>query len=259
MRLKLFLPLLTVLTAILSGNANAAKPAIYEIRIYHIMDKKQEATVEHYLKNALLPALDRIGIRDVGVFTPVVNDTVAGRRIYVFIPFRSVKEFTGISRRLEKDREYLSAGTAYFNAPFDQVPYRRMETILLEAFSHMPQPKVPQLDNDRQTRVYELRSYEAPTEKLFANKVHMFNEGGEVALFDRLGFNAVFYGSVLSGSRMPNLMYMTTHESMEAREKNWKAFGSDPEWKKLSAMDYYKNNVSKIDIVFLRATEYSRI
>jgi hypothetical protein len=36
--------------------------------------------------------------------------------------------------------------------------------------------------------------------------------GGEVPLFVRLGFNAVFYGEVIVGSHMPNLMYMTTFE-----------------------------------------------
>jgi hypothetical protein len=45
----------------------------------------------------------------------------------------------------------------------------------------------------------------------------MFNEGGEIELFKRLNFNAVFYASVISGSRMPNLMYMTSYESKADR------------------------------------------
>ena len=87
----------------------------------------------------------------------------------------------------------------------------------------------------------------------------MFNEGGEVNLFNRLGFNAVFYGEVLAGSRMPNLMYMTSFEDKASRDEHWKAFGADPEWKKLSADPLYKNNVSKIDIAFLHPTDYSDI
>ena len=87
----------------------------------------------------------------------------------------------------------------------------------------------------------------------------MFNEGGEVTLFKRLGFNAVFYGEVLSGSRMPNLMYMTTFENQASRDEHWKAFSNDPEWKKLSSMPEYQNNVSKINIYFVYPTEYSDI
>jgi fructose/tagatose bisphosphate aldolase len=75
----------------------------------------------------------------------------------------------------------------------------------------------------------------------------------------QLGFNAVMYGSVISGSHMPNLMYMTTFEDMPSREEHWKTFGNDPEWKKLSAMEKYQNNVSKIDIVFMHPTDYSGI
>lgn len=85
----------------------------------------------------------------------------------------------------------------------------------------------------------------------------MFNEGGEITLFKRLNFNAVFYASVISGSRMPNLMYMTSYENKADRDEHWKSFGSSPEWKILSAMPEYKNNVSKNEQIFLRTTSYS--
>ena len=53
----------------------------------------------------------------------------------------------------------------------------------------------------------------------------MFNEGGEIDLFKRLDFQAVFYADVLSGSRMPNLVYMVVFENAATREEHWKAFG----------------------------------
>ncbi|HEX8350242.1 MAG TPA: NIPSNAP family protein, partial [Hymenobacter sp.] len=106
---------------------------------------------------------------------------------------------------------------------------------------------------------YELRSYESSTEKLHVNKVKMFNKGGEIKLFKRLGFNTVFCGRVLAGSHMPNLMYMTTFENKAARDEHWKAFSADPEWKTLSAMPEYKNNVSKNEQKFFYPVEYSDI
>jgi hypothetical protein len=121
----------------------------------------------------------------------------------------------------------------------------------------MPSLAKPQLTGPKTDNVYELRSYEGYTEKIFRNKVDMFNKGDEVGLFKRLGFNAVFYSEVLAGSRMPNLMYMTSFNNKAARDEHWKAFGSDPAWKKLSSDPNYQHNVSKIDITFLRATEYS--
>jgi hypothetical protein len=85
----------------------------------------------------------------------------------------------------------------------------------------------------------------------------MFNKGGEVTLFKRLGFNAIFYGEVIAGASMPNLMYMTSFENRKSRDEHWKAFVDDPEWKKLSARKEYQNNVSKIDITFLVPAAYS--
>jgi len=38
---------------------------------------------------------------------------------------------------------------------------------------------------------------------------------------------------------MPNLTYMLTYVNMAAHDKNWGAFGSDPEWKKLSSTPGY--------------------
>jgi hypothetical protein len=113
------------------------------------------------------------------------------------------------------------------------------------------------LKGSRKDRVYELRSYESATELIYQNKMDMFNAGGEVTLFDRLGFNAVFYGEVIAGPVMPNLMYMTTHKNQEKRDENWKMFSNAPEWKAMKSLDKYQNNVSHIDIYFLYPTEYS--
>jgi hypothetical protein len=56
---------------------------------------------------------------------------------------------------------------------------------------------------------------------------------------------------------MPNLMYMTTFNSKEEREKHWAAFSNDTYWKTLSAKAEYQHNVSKADIFFLFPTDYS--
>jgi hypothetical protein len=113
------------------------------------------------------------------------------------------------------------------------------------------------LTSAKNERVYELRSYESATEDLYRNKVEMFNEGGEITLFKRLNFNAVFYAEVISGKRMPNLMYMTTFDNMQSRDAHWKTFVDDPEWKKLSTMPNYQHNVSKADIMLLKPESYS--
>jgi len=238
----------------------APKREYYEIKVYTITSKAQEDRVERFLKDAYLPALHRAGISKVGVFKPVEADTVNyGKKIFLLTPLTSLEQFGKISETLQKDKQFETSGADYINARFDDLPYSRLESILLYAFSGMPQMEVPKHSTPVGERIYELRSYEGHTEKIFKNKVKMFNDGDEVGLFKRLGFNAVFYAEVVAGSRMPNLMYMTTFPNKASRDEHWKAFSADPQWKTLSGMSEYKNNVSKIDIFFLHPTEYSDI
>lgn len=241
--------------------SQASKPNLYQLKIFHLKDKGQEERLDKYLQNAYLPALHRAGISKVGVFKPTENtdaNTPAPTEplVYVFVPFSSADQMLKLDEKLAKDKQYTAAGKEYIDAAHDNPLYNRYETVLLEAFAGMPGVKSPNLKAAPQDRVYELRSYEAATDKLHLNKVAMFNNG-EIDIFDRLGFNPVFYGRVLAGSKMPNLMYMTTFESKEERDKHWKAFGEDPAWKKLSAMPEYANNFLRADIHLLRPTDYS--
>lgn len=240
-----------------SAFSAAPKREYYEIRIYTFKDKSQEDKIDKFLKDAYLPAMHRAGIAKVGVFKPVETDTTYGKRIYVLIPYTSMDQFTKLPDVLQKDKQYAATGTEYLDAPYDNPPYTRMQSILLQAFSGHPQLEVPKLATPAAERVYELRSYEGHTEKIFKNKVQMFNDGDEVGLFKRLGFNAVFYGEVIAGSRMPNLMYMTTFENQESRDAHWKSFSSDPQWKTLSVRPEFQHNVSKNVQTFLRPTAYS--
>ncbi len=254
---SLSLLFLLLVIAASETKASGIKPEFYQIKIYHFKDSVQENTLDTYLKNALLPALHRAKISTIGVFKPIANDTVADKLLYVFMPLKSTEQLLTIEKQLEEDKEYQTAGSDYINANYKNPSYTRMETILLRAFPLMPFMQKPGLKSPLNEHIYELRSYESATEKLYRNKVQMFNEGGEIPLFKRLDFNAVFYAEVITGSHMPNLMYMTSFENKAERDAHWKTFSADPEWKTLSAMPEYKNNVSHIDIVFLRAAAYS--
>ncbi len=245
------------LFVLISSFVSAQKREFYQIITYKLKDNTQQATVDAFLKNAYLPALHKAGIKNIGVFKPVETDTTYGKRIHVLIPFTSLDQFLKISDKLNEDATYLANGKEYIEAPYTNPPYVRMESTLLRAFTGMTKMATPALTGPRSERVYELRSYEGHTEKIYRNKVEMFNKGDEVGLFKRLGFNAVFYAEVISGSKMPNLMYMTTFENQASRDEHWKAFSADPQWKQLSAMPEYQHNVSKNTQYFLRPTDYS--
>lgn len=250
-----FLLLLLVLAH--PAQSNPPGREYYEIRVYHLENAGQQKAIDQYLEQALLPGLHRTGIGKVGVFKPVGMDTSSAPRIIVLIPYPSLNAMEQVNDKLNKDKRYITAAAAYINAAHNEAPYKRIEKIVLKAFSGMPVMQVPKLSAPQSENIYELRSYEGATEKRYTSKLKMFNEGDEIGLFDRLGFNAVFYGEVLAGSAMPNLMYMTSFDSKASRDEHWGKFREDPQWKKISAMPEYQNTVSHSDIYLLHATAYS--
>ncbi len=230
---------------------------IYQLTIYKYNTTEQEVILNNYCKDALLPTLHKIGYKNIGVFKSVANDTAVEKVMMIYLPITSLKKHLKLQKKLLEDKMYNTLGATYLNADYKNPPYSRQETILMQAFTLSPKMNLPNLKSAKKDRVYELRSYESATEKIFANKVHMFNEDDEIAIFKNINANAVFYAEVIAGSKMPNLMYLTCYENKTDRDEHWKSFGNHPAWKNLSAKPEYKNNVSHIDIYFLQPMEYS--
>jgi hypothetical protein len=249
--------LLFFMISVQSFSQDKNKREFYQVTVYHYTTSEQEQIIDQYLEKAWLPALHRMRISDIGVFAPVTNDTATDKRIYVVVPLQSLDALTKIPATLAKDKNYQAEASAYLDASYDKAPYQRMESILLQAFTKAPKMQRPALKGSMDQRIFELRSYESATEKIFANKVKMFNEGNEISIFRRLHFNAIFYGEVMAGGRMPNLMYMTSFENMDDRNAHWKSFSADAEWKTVSSLPEYQHNVSHIDIILMHPKPYS--
>ncbi len=251
---SLFIPVLLALCVSLSVGA-APKREFYQLKIYHLKDDNQKGRLETYLKQAYLPALHRAGISKVGVFTPA---TQADSLVYVLIPFKSLEQFISLPDRLAKDSQYAAAGQDYINTEFNNPIFSRFESVLMESFAGMPSLVMPKLTSPASERIYELRNYEAATEKLHENKISQFNNG-ELDIFKRLGFNTIFCGQVKAGAKLPSMMYMTSFENKAERDAHWKAFSADAGWKALNAKPEYAHNFLRADIYLLHPTAYSEI
>jgi len=249
--------ILAVLLFATTQFASAAGRDFYQIQVYRLNNKAQETRTDNFLKMAYLPALHRAGIKSVGVFKPIPSDTISGNQIIVWLPLTSLEQLDKLQSTLRADGAYQRDGADFLNSAFDNVPFQRKESILLKAFPEAPAFVIPRHKTKPADRIYELRSYEGPAENLFRQKVKMFNEGGEIKLFKSLDFNAVFYAEVISGSTMPNLMYLTTFADMTAHDSHWNAFRDHPDWKKLSAKSEYQHTVSKSVKLLLYPTDYS--
>jgi hypothetical protein len=243
-------------TASFASNAmRKAALTFYELRIYTLTNNTQQKLIEDYYHNAAIPALNKLDVGHVGVFTEL--KPVAQTKVYVLIPYKSMEHFENVTAKLESDSTYQNQGQAYLNAPATAPAYERIESSLLKAFPYMPKMEVPL----NAPRIFELRQYQSASENAGKKKIEMFNDKGEIDIFKRLGFKPVFWGETMIGSARPNLTYMVTFDDMAAHEARWKAFGSDPEWKKLSAMPEYANAliISKINATFLVPTAFSQI
>jgi len=230
----------------------------YELRRYHLLRGPQVKLAADFFGGALVPALNRLGISPVGVFDVEIGPESPA--VYVLIPSASVETLLTVEFRLNRNDDYLKAGAAFLNAPAQQPAYVRMESSLMVAFEGMPRLKVPPATAEHRARMFELRTYESPTDQDHVRKVEMFNSG-EFDVFDKAGFWQVFYGDTLIGSRMPNLTYMLCFEDLADRSRKWEAFRSAPEWKKLSSLPRYtfEEIVSNITNIILKPAPYSQI
>jgi hypothetical protein len=117
---------------------------------------------------------------------------------------------------------------------------------------------LPPSSAEKKPWIFELRTYQSPSESKGINKVQMFNSG-EVPLMQEVGLCPVFFSQTLVGPQMPNLVYMVSGENMDEHKKHWEQFKNAPVWKKLSSDLQYKDNVSRVINIFLKRTPASQI
>lgn len=249
--------------AALAGRAAAQTPSrtgpreFYELRTYEMQTGNRKAVLNDYLAKAAIPAWNRQGIGPVGVFTVLSGGNALS--LYVLIPYPNAEAFFAAPAKLAADAEYGKAAADYLGATIDNPAYTRFESSLLWAFKNVPRLRVPAETAGNKPRIFELRIYESHGEAAALKKIEMFNEGGEIALFDRIGLRPVFFGQTLIGRRQPNLVYMTVHQNMAAREKAWEQFSGSEDWKKLRSTPAFVDTVSATTIAFLRPAAYSQI
>src|SRR6202044_2775312 len=106
-----------------------------------------------------------------------------------------------------EDAEFLKAADPFWNATSVAPAFQRVEISLLAAFEGWPKLTPPAAAATKAKRIFQLRTYESPSNGEHVRKVEMFHSG-EFEIFLKAGFHPVFFGDTLAGSRMPNLTYM---------------------------------------------------
>jgi hypothetical protein len=241
------------------GGSGSVGPEYYELRTYRLRFGPQRKVMDDFLRDAALPAWNRLGIAPVGVFETMIGPEAP--TLHVLLTYKSLDSFATVGERLEGDAVFQKAAASFLQRAGAEAAYVRYESALLRAFDKVPHLEVPASKGTEKPRMFELRTYESPGEAAHAKKMAMFTRLGELAIFRRSGLIPVFFGQTLVGSRLPSFVYMLTFEDMAAREKAWGAFRLDPEWTKLSTTAGYTNEeiMSNITNLLLRPAGYSQV
>lgn len=218
----------------------------------HNSPEGQAERVSKFLKSGLMPALDRTGGKLAGAWANLFG---ADGPYYVTLSqFPNLGSMGETFEALQHDQDYQAAvdELSFGNG----LPFVRVESSILRSFDIMPAPSIT--DVGGHGRVFEWRTYESQSFGALRRKVAMFNEG-EAQIFMRLGFRPVFFGETIAGPKQPNLMYMVSYDDLAQHDKLWGAFGSDPEWKKLSSRPELKDDqvVANISNVLLHPLPFS--
>jgi hypothetical protein len=240
--------------------AQSATPEYYELRRYRLRRGPQTQIVDAYMRDALVPALQRAGAGPIGAFNVTIGSD--NPTLHLLITYKSLDAFVAVPARLGADAAYQKAGAAYLNAVATSPAFIRIESSLMRAFDSMPALALPFGGGEagRRPRLFELRVYESHSEQASRKKIAMFDTA-EIAIFRKAGLQPVFFGNTLIGHSLPNLAYMLVYEDMAARDRQWAAFAADPEWKTLSSTPGLTDPdiVTSISNTYLRPTAYSQI
>jgi len=248
------------LVALTTATAFAAneptKKEFIEVRKYIVKDAEKRAKLVEILDQALIPALNRQGIKPVGVFIPIERETRYANNVFVAIPHKTAESFVNTTAKLLADGEYMKDAAPIFETTSKDPVYTDCETFLLQGFPTLPGMEVPELGPNR---IFEWRLYRSFNIERNEAKIRMFDVGGELPLFREIGLNPIFFGDVLAGNRMPALMYIVGCPSPEAHAESWRVFRTHPKWLAMKDLPEYADTSTEIERVVLTPSPGSQI
>jgi hypothetical protein len=108
-------------------------------------------------------------------------------------------------------------------------------------------------------RVFEMRTYYAHPGKMQA--LHERFRKHTNKLFEKHGMTLIGFWSPIDDKEAEvKMVYILAYPRKEAAAKSWKAFGSDPDWKKAKAASEVDGVlVARVESVYLNPTDYSPI
>lgn len=248
MKLRLF----HIISALFLLTSTYGQSEIYELRVYEMEFSSPAKVLHDYFEKALIPALNRQGVINIGVFEEV-GDALP-KKIYLLISYPNMQAYQVVSDALVDDDQYKLDAEFYLKIEPEKIPFVRYETTFIRSVSGFPNLVRP-VDG---SEFFELRIYESYNEDALRRKVKMFNDS-EFGIFSDVGLHMVFFGANISGKQMPCLTYLLAFKDKEEHQQAWSKFGPHPEWQRIIKLEEYANAMNDITRVFLKPLPNSQL
>lgn len=237
---------------LLSAISLNAQDQVYEFRTYELEFSKPANVLHNYFEQALIPALNRQEINNIGAFEE--SGEALPKKIYLLISHQNIQAYQASIDALAKDEQYQKDAKPYLTASPESMPFNRISVSLIRSTTGFPKLVKPADDSE----LFELRIYGSYNEDALRRKVKMFNDS-EFKIFKDVGLPTVFFGSNIAGGQMPALTYLLAFKNKATRAEAWSKFGPHPEWQRIVKLEEYKDAMNDITRVFLKPLPYSQL
>ena len=243
--------------ALMSSSSSAVDitDRYYELAFYKMHGGPQGGRMDRWAENTFLPLMDKYKMGPAGFFKLAIG--VDTPQLMMLIEHSSVENIGAQWMSIQQDPDWqrgldeLEKGS--------EPPFDKLERRLLKATPYSP-PLSDVVGKSTSSRIFEFRVYHSPTIWQL-QALHERFSGPEIKLFHKSGIFPILYADTIYGPDCPNLTYLMPFASLEAREKAWEKFRTDPEWRKVSAESKKKSGqiVAYIHRLIFNAVEYSPI
>lgn len=228
-------------------SVSSKNEGVYELRTYYASEGNLENLLTRF-RDHTVDLFEKHNIKNIGYWVPVEND----ENVLIYLlgyDSRDNREVSWASFR--EDAEWIEAKEA------SEVNGRLVDSV--KNIFLKPARLSPYLEIiDNGPRVFELRTYYTFKGKL--EYLHERFQDHTMKIFENHDITNIVYFNLDRDQKGAEntLVYIISHPSREAADKNWQAFIDDPEWKSAYAISIEDGNlVDSLTSVFLNTTDFS--
>ncbi|MCG8653309.1 MAG: NIPSNAP family protein, partial [Pirellulales bacterium] len=226
---------------------------VFELRTYTTHEGKLDDLHARF-RDHTVALFKKHGIESVGYWVPVDGPKSKNTLIYV-IRHQSRDAAKASWKAFISDPQWQKVYKA--SRAGGPILARAPESVYLDATDYSPSDVSPQQSDQA---VYELRTYRTNAGKLAGLDARFRDH--TIGIFKRHGMESVAYWHPADQpAAQDTLIYVLRHESREAAKQSWKAFGADPEWKKVAKESQRDGKFlrERPEAVYMKATDYSAL